>query len=125
MFAEMKSLGLLQKSSRWDPVVCSAQQLLDFATINGAKAVGMQDKIGSIEVGKYADLIILDGKAPNMRPFLPESLVANIAYSASSLNVKTVLCQGDVVVKDGQIKTLNMPAVVDASEGIWKSLCQR
>ena len=125
MFSEMKIAGLLHKSARWDATVAPAQQLLDFCTINGAKAIGMADKLGSIEPGKYADIVILDGKAPNMRPFLPENLVANIAYSASSLNVKTVLCQGDIVVEDKQIKTLDMPSVLDASEGIWKSLCQR
>ena len=125
MFSEMKIAGLLHKSARWDATVAPAQQLLDFCTINGAKAIGMADKLGSIEPGKYADIVILDGKAPNMRPFLPENLVANIAYSASSLNVKTVLCQGDVVVEDSKIKTLDMPSVLDASEGIWKSLCQR
>ena len=125
MFSEMKIAGLLHKSARWDATVAPAQQLLDFCTINGAKAIGMADKLGSIEPGKYADIVILDGKAPNMRPFLPENLVANIAYSASSLNVKTVLCQGDIVVEDSKIKTLDMPTVLDASEGIWKSLCQR
>ena len=125
MFSEMKIAGLLHKSARWDATVAPAQQLLDFCTINGAKAIGMADKLGSIEPGKYADIVILDGKAPNMRPFLPENIVANIAYSASSLNVKTVLCQGDVVVEDSKIRTLDMPAVLDASEGIWKSLCQR
>ncbi len=125
MFSEMKIAGLLHKSARWDATVAPAQQLLDFCTINGAKAIGMADKLGSIEPGKYADIVILDGKAPNMRPFLSENIVANIAYSASSLNVKTVLCQGDVVVEDSKIKTLDMPAVLDASEGIWKSLCQR
>ena len=125
MFSEMKIAGLLHKSARWDATVTPAQQLLDFCTINGAKAIGMADKLGSIEPGKFADIVILDGKAPNMRPFLPENLVANIAYSASSLNVKTVLCQGDVVVEDKKIKTLDMPSVLDASEGIWKSLCQR
>ena len=125
MFSEMKIAGLLHKSARWDATVAPAQQLLDFCTINGAKAIGMADKLGSIEAGKYADLVILDGKAPNMRPFLPENLVANIAYSASSLNVKTVLCQGDVVVSDREIRTLDMPSVLDASEGIWRTLCQR
>ena len=125
MFSEMKIAGLLHKSARWDATVAPAQQLLDFCTINGAKAIGTGDKLGSIEPGKYADIVILDGKAPNMRPFLPENLVANIAYSASSLNVKTVLCQGDIVVRDGEIRTLDMPSVLDASEGIWRSLCQR
>ncbi len=125
MFAEMKSLGLLQKSSRWDPCVCNAQQLLDFATINGAKAVGMQDKIGSLEAGKYADVVILDGKAPNLRPLLPENMVANIVYSANSLNVKTVFCQGDLVVDDGNITTLDKDSILDQSEEIWKTLCLR
>ena len=125
MFSEMKVCGLLQKSSRWDPTVTPAQQLLDFATINGAKAIGMQDKLGSIEVGKYADIVILDGKAPNLRPLLPENMVANIAYSASSLNVKTVLCQGDVVVDDRRITTLDVDSVLDASEDAWRYLCQK
>ena len=125
MFAEMKTLGLLQKSSRWDPTVATAQELLDFATINGAKAVGMQDSIGSIEPGKYADIVILDGKAPNLRPLLPENIIANIVYSGNSLNVKTVLCQGDIVVEDGQITTLDTEDVVSKSEDIWRSLCLR
>jgi 5-methylthioadenosine/S-adenosylhomocysteine deaminase len=125
MFAEMKSLGLLQKSSRWDPVVCGAQQLLDFATINGAKAVGMEDEIGSLEPGKYADLIILDGKAPNMRPLLPENMVANIVYSGNGLNTKTVFCQGDMVMEDGNILTLDKDKILDQSEEIWKALCLR
>ncbi len=125
MFSEMKILGLLHKSARWDATVAPAQQLLDYCTINGAKAIGMSDKLGSIEKGKYADIVILDGKAPNMRPLLPENMVANIAYSASSLNVKTVFCQGDMVVDEGRILTLDMPEVLDESEKIWKQLCIR
>ncbi len=125
MFAEMKTLGLLQKSSRWDPVVCSAQELLDFATVNGAKAVGMQDMIGSIEVGKYADIVILDGKSPNLRPLVPENIIANIVYSGNSLNVKTVFCQGDLVVEDKKVVTLDAEKVLDASEDMWRSLCIR
>ena len=125
MFSEMKILGLLHKSARWDATVAPAQQLLDCCTVNGAKAIGMSDKLGSIEKGKYADVVILDGKAPNLRPLLPENMVANIVYSASSLNVKTVMCQGDIVVEDGKIKTLDMPKVLNESEGIWKQLCMR
>ncbi len=125
MFAEMRILGLLQKSSRWDATVTPAQDLLDFATINGAKAVGLQDSIGSIEVGKYADLLILDGKAPNLRPIVPENIISNIVYSGNSLNVKTVMCQGDVVVDDGTITTLDTEDVLSRSEDMWRSLCLR
>ena len=125
MFAEMRLLGLLQKSSRWDATVTPAQDLLDFATINGARAVGMQDSIGSIEPGKYADVVILDGKAPNLRPLLPENIIANIVYSGNSLNVKTVLCQGDVVVEDSRITTLDTEDVLARSEDTWRALCLR
>jgi 5-methylthioadenosine/S-adenosylhomocysteine deaminase len=125
MFSEMKILGLLQKSSRWDATVTPAQALLDFATINGAKAVGMGNETGSLERGKYADIVILDGKAPNLRPLLPQNMVSNIVYSASSLNVKTVICQGDIVMKERRIATLDEQNILDASEDVWKSLCGR
>ncbi len=102
-----------------------AQDLLDFATINGAKAVGMADSIGSIEPGKFADIVILDGKAPNLRPLVPENVISNIVYSGNSLNVKTVLCQGDIVVDNGAITTLDTEDVLSRSEDMWRSLCIR
>ncbi|MEA4977434.1 MAG: amidohydrolase family protein [Methanomassiliicoccaceae archaeon] len=125
MFSEMKILGLLQKASRWDATVAKAQELIDFATINGAKAVGMADKIGSLEPGKYADIIVLDGKAPNMRPLLPENIIGNIAYSASGLNVKHTMCQGDLVMENAVISTLDTEAVLAESEQVWRQLCLR
>lgn len=125
MFAEMKTLGLLQKSSRWDPTVAKAQQLLDFATIGGAKACGIADKIGSIEEGKYADLILLDGKSPNLRPLVPENVVSNIVYSASSLNVRMTMCQGDVLYKDGAYLTIDAEGTLAKAEDAWSALCRR
>ena len=85
----------------------------------------MQDSIGSIEPGKYADIVILDGKAPNLRPLVPANIIANLVYSGNSLNVKTVLCQGDVVVDNGVITTLDTEDVINRSEDIWRSLCIR
>ena len=125
MFAEMKTLGLLQKSSRWDASVTPAQMLLDIVTINGAKAIGMGNDLGSIESGKYADIIILDGTSPNLRPMLPENTVSNIVYSGNALNVKTVLCQGSVVMKDRKIMTMDERKVIDASEGAQKDIRKR
>ena len=125
LMAEMKVLGLLQKSSRWDPTVAKAQELLDFVTVNAAKAIGMQDALGSIEAGKYADIVILDGRSPNLRPLLPENMISNIVYSGSSSNVKTVMCQGDIVLDGGRMTTVNEEEVLSASEDIWRSLCLR
>jgi 5-methylthioadenosine/S-adenosylhomocysteine deaminase len=125
MLSEIKTLGLLQKASRWDPTVTTAQQLLDFATVNGAAAIGMGDRLGSLEVGKHADLAILDGGAPNLRPALPENIVANIVYSSSPANIRTVICQGDTVVEDGVIAGDWTEGLLEASEGIWRDLCLR
>ena len=125
LMAEMKTLGLLQKSSRWDPTVANAQELLDFVTMNAAKAIGMQDSLGSVEAGKYADIVILDGGAPNLRPLLPENMISNIVYSGSSSNVKTVMCQGDIVLENGRMITVNEKEVLSESEEIWRSLCLR
>lgn len=107
LFGEMKFVSLLQKSSRWDPTVLPAQQVLDFTTINAAKALRMDSEIGSIEAGKKADIIILDGKSPNLRPIFPETLVSNIVYSSYGLNVKTVICDGKIVMEENTIKTMD------------------
>jgi len=115
MFGEIKTLGLLQKSSRWDPSVLRAQQLLDFATIGGAKAVGLESSIGSIEVGKKADLVIMDGKSPNLNPLRPENLISNVVYSSSCQNVKTVICEGRLIMKDWEILTLDEGKVIGSA----------
>jgi 5-methylthioadenosine/S-adenosylhomocysteine deaminase len=125
LLAEMKTLSLLQKCYRWDPTILPAQQVLDIATLGGAKAVGMAKTIGSIEVGKKADMVILDGKAPNLRPLRPDNMVSNIVYSGNSSNVKTVICDGKVVMRDRKILSIDESKVVDGSEGAIKGLMER
>jgi 5-methylthioadenosine/S-adenosylhomocysteine deaminase len=122
MFGEMKMLALLQKSARWDASVVSAQQALDFATLNGAQALGMRGELGSIEVGKRADLVLLDGRSPNLRPMFPENVVSNIVYSANAGNVKSVMCDGRFLMRDRSIFTLDEESVVAASESAMRSL---
>jgi 5-methylthioadenosine/S-adenosylhomocysteine deaminase len=125
LLAEMKTLALIQKCYRWDPTVLPAQQVLDIATLGGAKALGMANAIGSIEEGKKADLVILDGKAPNLRPMRPDNLVSNIVYSGNSSNVKTVICDGNVVMRDRKILTMDESMVVAGSERAIKGLLER
>jgi 5-methylthioadenosine/S-adenosylhomocysteine deaminase len=124
MFGEMKTLSLLQKASRWDPTVLPAQQVLDFATVNAAKAIGMPD-LGSIRVGNKADLVILDGSAPNLRPLTLKNAVSNIVYSANAGNVKTVLCDGKMVMNDWNILTVNETAIVEESEDALRYLTSK
>ena len=122
MFGEMKMLSLLQKASRWDPTVLPSQQVLDFATLGGAKALGLSDQIGSLEVGKRADLVILDGRSPSLRPMLPETIVSNIVYSAGRGDVKTVICDGITVMRDRSVTSLDEDKVLDESEGAIRAL---
>ncbi len=117
MFGEMKFLALLQKSNRWDATVLRAQEVLDTATVNGARALGMGSELGSIEVGKKADIIVLDGGAPNLNPLTMENMVSNLVYSASCLNVKTTICNGHLLYLDGEFQTMDLERVLkDARE---------
>ncbi|MDD1756509.1 MAG: amidohydrolase family protein [Methanomassiliicoccales archaeon] len=122
MFGEMKALALLQKSSRWDPTVVRAQQALDFATCGGARAVGLGGALGSIEAGKLADLVILDGRSPNLRPMLPANIVANIVYSGNPGDVKTTICDGKVLMRDRELLTLDADLVLADADEIGKEL---
>ncbi len=122
MFGEMKILSLLQKSSRWDPTVLPAQKVLDLATIDAARAVRMDHLIGSIEVGKRADLVIMDGKAANLRPSRPSTIVSNLVYSSFGTNVKTVLCDGAVVMRDGKVVTMNEERTLAEAEDAARAL---
>jgi 5-methylthioadenosine/S-adenosylhomocysteine deaminase len=122
MFREMRVLSLLQKSNRWDPTVLPAQQLLDLVTIEGARAIRMEDRIGSIEVGKQADLVIMDGRSANLRPLRPENMISNLVYSACGADVKTVLCDGEVVVEDHRMTTVDQEKVLADGEAAARSL---
>jgi 5-methylthioadenosine/S-adenosylhomocysteine deaminase len=122
MFGEMKTLALLQKSNRWDPTVVKAQQALDFATRNGARAIGMGHSLGSIEPGKLADIVILDGSSPNLRPMLPNNVVANIVYSANAGNVKTTICDGRVIMRDRKVLSMDAGRILSDAEEAGREL---
>jgi len=103
MFFEMKMCALIHKHSRWDPTVMSAQQVLDMATIEGAKALGKGDKIGSIEKGKLADLTIVDSTRVGMAPTTPKNAVSNLVYSCSGQFVHCTIVDGKIVAYDGEL----------------------
>lgn len=102
MFQVMKTAGLLIKNDRWDASIISAQQILDFATINGAKAL-KNDKIGSIETDKFADLIIID-PVPNGLPMYRENIVSNLIYALEGLNVDTTIINGNILMHNKKLK---------------------
>lgn len=110
MFEEAKIASILHK--RQSPEDITEQQVLDMATINGAKALGMEEEIGSIELDKKADLVILDLQNPDMQPVHGKrGLISNLVYSFNG-NVTDVIVDGERVVKDNQVRNVNEEKVV-------------
>ena len=115
MLVEMKVAALLNKTRHRDPTVLPAWKTLRLATVEGAYAIGLGDKIGSLEPGKKADVILLDLRAPHMTPVIgyPMNNVApNIVYSARGDEVTDVIINGSIVVENKTVKTLNEEEVI-------------
>jgi 5-methylthioadenosine/S-adenosylhomocysteine deaminase len=112
MFTEMRTAALLQKALR-GPEVLPALTVLRMATIEGARALGLADEIGSIAAGKRADLILLNLDKLHTTPH-PE-IVSTIVYAAQSSDVETVWIDGRMVLRDGRLTTMNEDEVIEAA----------
>ncbi len=104
LFEEMKFASLLQKASRLSATVLPADTLLRMATIDGARALGMDQHIGSIEAGKRADFILLDLQTPNLTPVAINdrggNLLWNLVFSARGSNVSDVWVDGRQLLRN-------------------------
>jgi 5-methylthioadenosine/S-adenosylhomocysteine deaminase len=110
MFEAMRQASFLAKHASRDPTVVPAQTALDLATIGGARALGMADLIGSIEAGKRADLITVSMSAARQTPLYND--VSHIVYTTRGDDVRNVIVDGAVVMRDRQVKTLDRAAVI-------------
>ncbi|WP_420451384.1 amidohydrolase family protein [Ilumatobacter sp.] len=99
----------LFKDGRADPHMFPAETAFEMATIGGAKAIGLADEIGSIEVAKRADLVLHDTDRPEWRPLL--NVMNQLVWSADGRGVHTVLVDGRVVVEDGRVTTIDEDAL--------------
>jgi 5-methylthioadenosine/S-adenosylhomocysteine deaminase len=126
MFETMKFCALLHKHTRWDPTILPAQTTLDLATRDGARALGMEETIGSIEVGKSADMILLDTRAPNMMPIHgKDTVISDLVYSASGANVDTTIVNGKVLMEKRRFKMLDAQNVADNVDRVTQDLLVR
>ena len=108
-FEEMRLAALIQKP-RLGPDALPAPQVLELATLGGARAMGLEAEIGSIEVGKRADLVVLDLAGPHAQPE-DADLVSRIVYSARAADVRHVIVDGRIVVRDGMMKTADVAEI--------------
>lgn len=109
MIRDMRMVSYLANIREKDPTVVPAETVLEMATINGAKALGLEDEIGSLEMGKKADFIIIDIDKPHLIPVWDP--VSTIVYAAHGSDVDTVVIDGKIVMKNRNVTTLDEEAI--------------
>lgn len=102
-FKEM-GIGAKLQALKYGPGVVNAEEIFKMATIKGAKALGMEKEIGSLDLGKRADIIALDLKSPAFYP--PYDLLSHLVYSSVGKELCFVMCEGRVLMEKGEIKSL-------------------
>ncbi|KAB3531652.1 5'-deoxyadenosine deaminase [Alkaliphilus pronyensis] len=107
VFQEMRSAALIQKARLLSPTVMPAHQVFELATIGGAKAMGLSDKIGSLEEGKKADIVIMNLDKLHSFPSEEVDIVSRLVYAAQSSDVETTIIDGEILMKDRRLLTLN------------------
>ncbi|KAB2880398.1 5'-deoxyadenosine deaminase [bacterium] len=122
IFQEMRLAALIQKP-RVGPKSLTAEKVFEMATIQGARALGMEKEIGSIEPGKKADLVLMD--LENVHSMPEENIYSSIIYSARSTDVKTVIVDGKVVMKNRELRTIDEQQVVKNIRPQIKKLLNR
>ncbi|MDO5852242.1 MAG: amidohydrolase family protein [Methanobacteriaceae archaeon] len=118
MFKEMKLTTLLQKVHNYNPEVLTAQETLNMATINGAKALGIN--AGRIDENYKADLILVDNNTINMTP--DNNSLSNIIYASIATNTDSVICNGEILLENKELTTINEKELMEDTEVIAKEL---
>ncbi|RKX85825.1 MAG: N-ethylammeline chlorohydrolase, partial [Spirochaetes bacterium] len=120
MFEEINLTALINKAADHSPVSVPAYKALQMATINGAKALGIDKITGSISVGKKADVIMIDTDKPHFYPKL--NIVSSLVYSAQASDVCTVICNGRLLMRDRELLTLDEIEVCRQADILAKRL---
>ncbi|NPA58268.1 MAG: amidohydrolase [Aquificae bacterium] len=117
MVGEISTASKLHKGVRKDPTVVNSRQALLMATRWGAEAVNMGDKIGSLEIGKYADVVLFDFTKPHLNPVYDP--YTQIVYSAKGTDVDTVVVAGQLKVLEGKVLPLDREELLEKAN-FWK-----
>lgn len=118
MFETMKFTALLQKGVEENPELMPAYEVIKMATINGAKALCMDNEIGSIEEGKLADLIILDLSDVVTQPI--NDIFSDIVYNAKGFNVNTTIINGKILMENKKLNNIDVNRIIKKCTSIFK-----
>ncbi|PIN05331.1 hypothetical protein CDL12_22128 [Handroanthus impetiginosus] len=126
---EMYLASLINKGRRvsvkgtTDPTALTAETVLQMATINGAKSVLWDNEIGSLEVGKKADMIVINPSSWSMMPI--HDCISSLVYSMRSENIRSVMCNGRWIMIDKKILTLDEEQVIEMAVSASRDLLKR
>ena len=120
MFQEMDTAAKLHKVYRGDPTTMDAVSVVKMATINGAKVLGLGNNVGSIEVGKKADLIVIDLNKPHLIPLY--NYYSQIVYAVNGADVVGSIINGKIVMRDGKVLTIDEIMVMGEVQRIAKKV---
>ncbi len=123
LFEVMKIAAMLQKVKHLDAEVLTAEEVLEMATVDGARVLGLEKEVGSLEPGKRADLIVVDYHQPHLMD--NHQRVSKLVYSARGHDVVTTVIDGQVVMEDRQVLTLDEEAVLGKARDMAAELVQR
>ncbi len=123
MFEEINLAALINKAVNSSATSIPAEIALKMATLNGAKALEWEDEIGSIEVGKKADMILIDVDKAHFYPH--HNIISSLAYTAQASDVDTVIIDGKIIMEKREIKTLDVEKIKFETDRLAKDLIKR
>lgn len=123
LIREMKLAAILHKAVSHDPLLVPAESVLEMATINGARALGLEHEIGSLEVGKKADFAIIDLHRLHTTP--SPNPVSTLVYAATGGEVDTVVVDGQIVVEQGQLLSMDEEEIIAEAQRHANALYKR
>lgn len=128
LIQEMKVAALLHKVHRLDASLLPVEQVIRMATINGAKALGLEKEIGSLEKGKKADIILIDLKKLHLTPYLVRkyfNILPNIIYAAQASDVDTVIVDGKIIMENRRLQNVNEEELMEKHTKATEELLER
>tara|TARA_Y100000758_G_scaffold212933_1_gene152781 strand:- start:8 stop:517 length:510 start_codon:yes stop_codon:yes gene_type:complete len=123
VFQAMRVAVGLQSIAAKSATALTPRRVLEMTTIDGARALGLEDVVGSLSIGKRADLIMIRTDQLNMAPVRDPAVA--VVHSAQPSNVDTVMIDGRILKSKGELTTVDVPTVISEAEDSLRRLCER
>jgi 5-methylthioadenosine/S-adenosylhomocysteine deaminase len=120
LFQEMDTAAKLHKAHSLDPTTMDADIVLRMATIEGARAVGLGQAIGSLEKGKEADVIVIDAQKPHLVPMY--NPISHAVYAVRGSDVRDVMVAGRLLVREGQLTEMDLPDILKRAKALGEKI---